>query len=347
MRLTMLVFRGLFLLCLFCACSPSRTVSVQSTTVLETAAPEELLSHQTRFLKVIYPLLKEAAVFTEDHKQSFGFTLHDIALYEEIGGPSLISYVRSAENVDRAVRVRYVHPGMPADEVKIRPGDRLLAINGKEIKAMNAREVMTDIQKVARKKAPLALALERDGKVFVCKMEGVSLANVDINLVSDLAINAYVEVSEISLTVGMMRFFEDDSQLATIIAHELGHSLLRHVQKRAAELGAAEVLDLGFPVNLNLFQERHPETDDIVLYPLSYELAADRVALYLLARAGFSVSDAQLAWTRLRNETTSSFRDKHPFGGRRELAMEALVREILFKLDQKHSLVAPAELLVP
>jgi predicted Zn-dependent protease len=84
------------------------------------------------------------------------------------------------------------------------------------------------------------------------------------------------------LYAGMLRFSDNDDELATVIAHELAHNILRH----RARLNAANIqrgLAQNFGRNARLTRATEEE--------------ADRLSVWLMADAGYDPAAAARFWT--------------------------------------------------
>lgn len=119
------------------------------------------------------------------------------------------------------------------------------------------------------------------------------------------------------------------SDLAALIAHELAHVILGHEQKLRGKWGG---LLPGFGRNGPALR--------------ASELAADRLSIYLLARAGYRPTDAIPYWTALaRRSNYGIFSDRtHPDWSTRIAAMKAEVTRLE---AASPDIDPPADLLVP
>jgi Zn-dependent protease with chaperone function len=139
-------------------------------------------------------------------------------------------------------------------------------------------------------------------------------------------IGAIADGPEIILTSGLLRFARDDGELATIIAHRMGHMIAEHdpAPSRLVRLGAA----------LGIQPARAPEP----VFDAARELAADRISLFLLARAKFDPAVAIRFWRRVAAIPPggNDWLQRHPVSAERIERMEDVAVEIetLRKLDQ-------------
>lgn len=141
---------------------------------------------------------------------------------------------------------------------------------------------------------------------------------VPVSLVMSNEINAYCDGEQIGILQGMMRFLEDDNELAAVIGHELSHCTRGHVDKRRAR--EAERLSSVSP----LWGAKQFDREE--------EREADLDALLFLHYGGFDVQSAVTMWERkaaaLPYTNQKSYFSTHPGSleriARAEKAVEAL-----------------------
>jgi hypothetical protein len=102
----------------------------------------------------------------------------------------------------------------------------------------------------------------------------------------------------IFITKGIVQMCHDESELAGVIAHEIGHVIRRHgleeISKRAANIAADKAFDeldqeVGQTDDEKDLEDMIESTYDKVLHPrlIKYELEADKVGAVLSANAGY------------------------------------------------------------
>jgi beta-barrel assembly-enhancing protease len=96
------------------------------------------------------------------------------------------------------------------------------------------------------------------------------------------AVKAQADGTVVYIPGGMVRFAENDEQLATVIAHELAHNILLHRRR----LDAAKI-------NRGLGQQFGRSAR----LTRATEIEADRLSVWLLADAGFDIDAAARFWT--------------------------------------------------
>jgi hypothetical protein len=118
-------------------------------------------------------------------------------------------------------------------------------------------------------------------------------------VLDDNKVNAFaLPGGYIFITKGIVQMCHDESELAGVIAHEIGHVIRRHgleeISKRAANIAADKAFDeldqeVGQTDDEKDLEEMIESTYDKVLHPrlIKYELEADKVGSVLSANAGY------------------------------------------------------------
>jgi beta-barrel assembly-enhancing protease len=162
------------------------------------------------------------------------------------------------------------------------------------------------------------------------------------------AINAYADGKQIVVAKGIVRFAENDNELAMVIAHELGHSAMRHVDKirQNASVGilggfAVDALLGAAGVNTGGQAAQMGGNMAVMQYSIPFEQEADYVGMYFLERGGYSAANVANFWRRMgaENAQAISNRSTHPTSVERFLAIERTYAEISAKKRAGQALV--------
>ncbi|AYQ33975.1 M48 family metallopeptidase [Runella sp. SP2] len=155
-------------------------------------------------------------------------------------------------------------------------------------------------------------------------------------VINDDNFNACVFPNGLSfVNTGLLRRINNEAQLAAVLGHEIAHALYEHGAKRNKDIARAlkkkedlyranKIFDLvgkispGIPgitdqrgrtttgnVNSNVLLSDLPTSiirKEISDFSVEEELQADRVGLYLLARAGYDPREASIVWKNVFNE---------------------------------------------
>lgn len=160
-----------------------------------------------------------------------------------------------------------------------------------------------------------------------------------MRMVDSDELNASFDGKEIAINSGMVRFTENDDELAFILGHEVAHKMMDHLgsHKVNAFVGGffGLVLDVGAAaagVNTGGLFMQTLSGQGAKAYSQEFESEADMVGLYLASRAGFDVDKAPMLWRRMAAEHPASiegsFTALHPSTPERFVAMENVIRKI-------------------
>lgn len=207
----------------------------------------------------------------------------------------------------------YIVPDGPADHAGLRTGDLILAVDGRALSPGPARDAPSDDGFVANRTA-LEAALNRGSSILRIRRGSAFL---DLTITpergcgyaflampsSDLGGGAYED--EVQITTAMAAYAGNDEDLAFVVAHEFAHAVLQHPLERGG---------LG----------RLPWRTE------GREREADRVALYLMARAGYDPARAPAFLRRMGADYWQMRQPQvgHPSAESRARALDPVVAEI-------------------
>lgn len=210
-----------------------------------------------------------------------GLVLHAPHQY----GPRLRREVQAVFRADPRPRIQAVAPDSPADRARLRRGDVIAAVNGFATQTTSAAqpsgrprydEVRSTLRALddALRLGAARLSLVRQGAPVEVDLEPRLGCDVVFQLIPDARLRASADVANVFVTSGLVQYVSSDDELALLLGHELAHIALGHVDARGRRA-----------LNLKARLDR--------------ERAADRFGLYLMARAGYDVSQASGFWRRL------------------------------------------------
>lgn len=146
----------------------------------------------------------------------------------------------------------------------------------------------------------------------------------------------------IFVTKGALNNVEDESELAAILAHEIGHVELRHYVKKIrlrsakgnAEEGLGAILSGGGRAATQAFNEALDQTMEILfskgLQSKNDEFEADRTSVFLLANAGYDPAALMRYFNRIEKIHTSEMQilaETHPPLADRINEMDTLIEK--------------------
>lgn len=155
-------------------------------------------------------------------------------------------------------------------------------------------------------------------------------------------LNAWADGRTVNITPMMMDFLETDQELALILSHELSHNIMGHIGKKQQNSIIGTILDLAAATQgVNTYGTFG--TIGAVSYSQGFENEADYVAMYIMANAGYDISNAHTVWRKMSVENPGSieksFFSSHPSNPERFLRMKKTIDEIKAKQQAKQPLM--------
>ena len=219
-------------------------------------------------------------------------------------------------------------PGSSAASAGIRAGDVILAVNGADVAdpaAIAARPRREESRALAEQSEMMIeraleagaarLSLLRVRERLEVSLESQTGCPARSRLARSNQSSSFADGRYAIMTTGFLGFFRNDDELAVAMAHELAHNILRH---------PADLDEQGVPNGLF----RHIGRNARLVRQT--EVEADRLAVRLLAAAGYDPEIAIPFWRRLyaRPEARLQVVSAHP--GLR--AREQIVRDVIAEL---------------
>ncbi|MEQ5788758.1 M48 family metalloprotease [Erythrobacter sp. NFXS35] len=207
-----------------------------------------------------------------------GFSLHHLSQYSE-------KYRQTASAIFGLAlepRVLATARGGPAEAAGLKPGDAVLAVDGRAFSTADfGADKTAAVLATIHAKLDEAFAdgraevrVERDGRNLSFYIDAEPGCATRFYLEPSSTPNAWSDGSNVVVTSSVAAFADDDSELAAVLAHELAHSVLGH-KARLDEAGRSRS---------NVRES---------------ELEADRLSIHLLRQAGFDPQGAIRFWKRL------------------------------------------------
>lgn len=161
-------------------------------------------------------------------------------------------------------------------------------------------------------------------------------------------LNSHADGKNIVIYTGMMRFVENDDELAVVMAHEFSHNLMGHIkaEKNNATVGmlfgmAVDAIAASQGISTYGTGADIGEDAAVLHYSADFEKEADYVGLYVMAKAGYDISKAPYLWRRMSIENPEDIYNSstHPSNPERFVAMQKSIYEIEYKRKNKIPLV--------
>ena len=255
-----------------------------------------MMELQKRLYRVAGPLLVRNIEFCKNSARPlFGFTAKNKYSYT----PELIAEAERSLQLENRLQVTGVLPESGAAQAGLQTGDILLTVQGRPLPQGQNAERQTAILLAPLLKGMTAVKvdIERKNTAFTLNVPLTPACSFTIESGNTDIVNAYNDGRRILITRGMMTFAKSDEDLAYVLAKEISHNILGHARKQKNNAAMGGIID-------NLAQVR-PDMSTLNgtagVQPFSQEndAAADRLSLYLLARAGYNPANALIFWQRL------------------------------------------------
>ncbi|MFQ5684695.1 MAG: M48 family metalloprotease [Candidatus Binatia bacterium] len=312
---SILVFLALFL----SACAPEL---FESTTLAQFLANEER-EHSKRLLRVSAAVKMNGVELCADRiKPLLGILFTDHKRFPKDQRVAAEDTLPVRENLT----VAYVVPGLPAAIGGLRPRDEIIKIAGTPIMSstngFRKTERIQQATEIFRRsgQGPINLQILRSGEHLILTLNPILACDYPVNLVNDYSVNGFADGDEIGITTGMLRFVNNDSELALVIGHEMAHIVLGHTGYGSRQNGhsilhgmmAGVLLNATFPTpqrnrgraftgmagNTDRFTSSRDFSGRLASFQ-DLEREANNLGLYFAQGAGYDVSQAVNLWRRL------------------------------------------------
>jgi len=281
-----------------------------------------LVALDDRVARVAWRLSSTGAVLCPTVRQSAGWALHSARQYS----PELRPFAEARFGLQGDLPGILAAPqGSPAALALLRPGDVIVSVNGEALAVGDngGREpqfhgLAVNIAKLDRALAagPVKLEVLRNGQLVAVGVTPVRACGYEVQLNPSDELNARADGRRLFISTALAGFTQTDDELALILGHELAHNVLRHRSWSETGGEGRTVVD--------------DNCDPRLCGAGDHERQADRVGLYLMARAGYEPAVAAPFWRRFAE---SNWRVRYPSlahasAGVRATRLEAVQAEI-------------------
>ncbi len=266
------------------------------------AAYRDIAEHDARLAQIGYRLSKANAEYCPETLPNMGWVLHDIAQY-----PNDANVIK-AFHFPVPISVLTLVKGGPADRAGVQEGDGYIGLESENLNIktqyyehigdskgsitrfnhyQRLADVIDDINKTlldfAHSKDQYII-VKRDDKILKLPfaLHNSCATHYTLDVLSK--IDAGANGQYVRITLGLSKFLDDDDEYAAVIAHELAHNILKHRMMIAdGKAGKGPLTGLGKNKRIRVTEEQ-----------------ADRLAIWLMANAGFDVEAGPSMIERLR-----------------------------------------------
>ena len=306
--------------------------TVPSFRSAEQEALQTLVAQQDRLYRVAAPLLvNNTDLCRSQARNLLGFTAKNKYSYSS----EFVDTAQTMLGLDDRLQVTGVLPGSGAARAGVRRGDILIAVEDKPMPEGEKaeRQAATILAPLVTGRSTVRMTVARDGATltltvpltYACAF-GIELGNTD-------NVTAYADGRRVLVTHGMMNATASDEELAYVLAKEMAHNALMHANRQRMNATIGGIID-------NLIR-MHPDMSTMVglsgVKPMPQQLdaIADKLSLYLLARAGYNIDNAIPFWKRIASQypatMLNAYTALHPETDYRIAAMEKTVADIKAK----------------
>jgi len=290
------------------------------------AALRDMVALQDRLYRVAAPILvSNPALCRSNTRNQLGFMAKNKYSYSS-------EYANSAQKVlglNEQLQVTSVMTGSGAASAGVQSGDKLVAVNDIPLpQGPNAEhQAHLILAPAIGEHMSINLTLNRGGADMALKVPLTRACAFLVVLGNTEQVAAYADGVQVMVTRGMLSATKSDDELAFVLATEMAHNVLGHVKKQRTGASVAAKID-------NLARI-HPDNDEHTQLKAStseFDIAADKLGLYMAARAGFAVEGAGAFWSRLASANPPSVADSytvlHPVTSSRLTAIAKVTNEI-------------------
>ncbi|MGE5621653.1 MAG: peptidase M48 [Bacillota bacterium] len=236
------------------------------------------IERQSRLYRVAAPLLINNTELCPQHRRPIlGFTAKN--RYSFSG--DFVEAAQSALGLGDELRVMDVLPGSGAEQAGMRKGDELIAVEiepapqGPDAEHAAAALIGEEMQD----RDSLHLILRRDGQRMALDVPLTPACAMVLGLGNTEQARSFSDGRRVMVTSGMLNFVRSDEELAYVLAREIARNALMPDERTDMKLQIDR---------LHALDAREPDPLPPASAPPQAD-AVDRLALYMLARAGYDI----------------------------------------------------------
>jgi beta-barrel assembly-enhancing protease len=259
---------------------------------------------QNRLYRVAAPLLLNNTELCSRHARNLlGLTAKTRYSYTS----DFAAEAQSALGLEDRLRVMSVLPGSGAAQAGVMKGDILLVVEIEPLPEGPSaeREGASLIGSEMQGRTNLSLTVLRNDERVVLDIPLTRACAMAIDVGNADFVNSYADGQRAAITRGMINFTRSDEELAYVVAKEIAHNVLA----QAPRPDISAVID-----RLRTFSPSTAGSEigaTLPPYSADQDANADRLALYLLTRAGYGIDHVAAFWKRLAESYPASVRDSH------------------------------------
>lgn len=293
-------------------------------------ALDTFISNHMRLQNVAYPLLVSAAELCDEkvHRSIGIIFANKFAFTEEFHDAAIKLY-----GMGEKLQVIHLTAGSPAELGGLEVGDVLVRINERPVPT--GRDATKEFRELFReelkKEGNVIITIKRKSIEKEIELTPVQECDYPVFLSKGDEINAFADGARVVITRGMMRFVENDKELSMVVAHELAHNIMSHIDAKMQNMLLGSIVDILAAV-YGINTQGTFGGIGAQVYSKEFEAEADYVGLYIMARAGLEIENTAMFWRRMAAEhpgnISRSHATTHPATPERFIGIEKTVEEI-------------------
>jgi hypothetical protein len=246
--------------------------------------------------------------------------------------------------IDKKPKVLLVYPGSGSEEAGIKNGDEIVSINNWLLPAgeASAKLINEKLEAFLKDGKPLELKIARGSEEINLSLFPRKQCAFPVLLNGSDQLNAFADGKNVFIARGMMRFTQDDTELALVVSHEMAHNSMLHMKAKTTNYVLGSVLDILIAATTGVNTQGTFGNIAASRYSQEFEAEADYVGLYMMAAAGKNIDSAPKFWRRMAaahpTGIEADYSSSHPSTAYRLLALEETVKEIKLKQETGTSL---------
>ena len=283
-----------------------------------------LLAYQQRLDRIAYPILNKADDFCgSEVTTSIGLRVASQHSFRK----ALRQAAQSEQQLGDRLQVLWVIENSAAEHHSIVAGDQIVAINEQPIAEgrRGLKQYRRALKSALGSDQPVSVSVLRGDTRHTFPLPAERICNYPARVSLSPVANAFADGATITVQSGLLNLFSDDRDVAFIVSHELAHNIKNHPLK-----GTASGL-FRLTVDVILGATGINKLTSIKLLP-ALEAEADYVGLYIAAKAGVDISEADQVWRTFAAETSRAKQrkliDTHPPTPERYVALRETIKEI-------------------
>lgn len=305
-----------------------------------TALLSSLVARQDRIYRVAAPLMvRNAPLCRTLARPLLGFTAKNRFSYPN----ELRAAAEDLLRLNDQLRVMQVLEGSGAMRAGIRPGDLLESVQDQPLPlgAQAETEAARLMAPLLKNATDVSVSVLRQGQPLRLTIPLTTACAFSMEIGHAPQPNAYADGRRILITRGMLDFLTADDELAVILAREIAHNVLQHAAALQNTATVAGVIDALLPLQ--------PEPAALAGHgglrpvPAKIDQEADRLGMYLLARAGYEPAATERTLQKLArahpSSQVNSYSALHPWTPERRQGIQNTLTEIRQKQAAKKPLV--------